>query len=347
MRFIKRDFSPDIIHIFGSEFPLGLTFIKFFQKQKIVLNIQTLACRLETEMDGGLNSFDFIKNLSLRECFALKSHFMRRIYAGYRSRNERRYFEKVNYVIGSTLWDKAYIRNNYPWIKYYSCQYLFRKAFYEGNKWSACLAQPNSILVGQAAAPHKGLHILLKALFYVKKEIENIKLYIPGPDLLSRQFMNNYSYARYIHSIIHKYHLSENVVFTGPLGEREMMERMLLSQMVVVPSAIELGSSMLCEAMLLGVPVIAAFRGGMTEKFQHGISGFYYDFPEFYILAEYIKRLLRDQELAKRISSNELVIAHHEHGEEKCIRDFCQTYHKIAADNTIDQVTPAVKPTHL
>jgi glycosyltransferase involved in cell wall biosynthesis len=280
-------------------------------------------------MDGGIPPVQWIRHLSLRECMSLKFHTARKIYARLRTEKEKTYYKSVRYVIGSTPWDKAYIINKYPQVRYFTCQYLFRKEFYQEDKWAFTKTESGSILTGQATSPVKGLHILIKALYYVKKEIKNVKLYIPGPNITAKEFIQNYSYAKYIKSLIHKYCLEDNVIFIGNLQETAMVERMRKSQIVVVPSAIELGSSMLCEAMLLGVPVIAAYRGGMTEKFQHGISGFYYDYKEVFLLAEYIKKLLTDQNLAEMFSANEKSLAHEVHDEEKCCRQFYLTYKKI------------------
>ncbi|MDF2538631.1 MAG: hypothetical protein K0S76_1652 [Herbinix sp.] len=332
LRRLRQAFHPDIIHIHGAELPLGLYFLDYFPNTKVVVNIQTLSCRLEKEMDGGLKSRDFLRYCSPRECLKLKSHSMRKLYARLRTVNEHNYFQRIRYVIGSTLWDETFIRYNYPHIKYFRCQYLFRESFYKKEKWSYDQAEPNSIITGQAATPSKGMHVLLKAVYYVKKEISDVRLYIPGPDMLSKPFLNNYSYAKYLRSLIARYKLDENVIFTGSLSEEEMADRMKKSRIVVVPSAVELGSSVLCEAMLLGVPVIAAFRGGMTEKFQHGISGYYYDYPEVFLLAEYMGRLLTDKKLASDFSVNEIITAQHEHGYEKCCREFYETYRLIYMD---------------
>lgn len=323
-------FKPDIIHIHGAELPFGIRFIKLFPERKIVLNVQTLASGIRQELFAGMKPADVLRCVTLREALSLKGILPRMMYASLRARREARYFRSVRYVIGSTLWDAAHVKCNGYAGKYYRCPYLFRGEFYsEENKWSLETMERHAIVTGQAAEPLKGLHVLIEAVYYVKRDIPDVRLYVPGPDLLSEHYLKRYGYARYISRLIKKLDLQDSVLFTGRLDDEALVRRMKTANAVVVPSAVELGSSTLCEAMLLGVPVIASFRGGMTESFSHGHSGYYYDFKEKCLLAAYIKRVFEDDTRAAAFSRNARTAALCEHGVEKCIDTFCAAYQDI------------------
>ena len=324
-------FNPDIIHIHGTELPIGINFIKLFPERKIVLNIQTLSAGIRQEQFAGMKPADVLRCVTLREILSLKGVLLRRVHSAIRAKREECYFSSVRYIIGSTLWDAAYLRCNGFTGAYYHCPYLFRDEFYaEENMWDASTMERHSIVTGQAAEPLKGLHILIKAVYYVKREIPDVKLYVPGPDLLSEYFLKRYGYAGHIRRLIKKLGLQDSIVFIGKLDAGAMARRMKTANVVVVPSAVELGSSTLCEAMLLGAPVVASFRGGMTESFLHGHSGYYYDFKEKYLLAAYIKRIFEDDALAKKFSCNARAAALRTHGAEECVKTFCNAYQDIA-----------------
>lgn len=334
-RLIRRTveaFNPDIIHLHGAELPFASNFIKLFPERKIVLNIQTLSSGIRRELFAGMKLCDVLRCVTLREALSLRGIILRMAYANIRVKRETWYFRNIRYIIGSTLWDAAFLKGNGFTGKYYPCPYLFRDEFYsEENRWQIDTIERHSIMTGQAAEPLKGSHILIEAVFYVKKEIPDVRLYIPGPDLLSDYYLKRYGYARYIRRLIKKLSLQDTVVFTGPLDAGAMARRMKLSNAVVVPSAVELGSSTLCEGMLLGMPVIASFRGGMTESISHGRSGYYYDFKEKYLLAAYIKRIFESDALAIEFSRNARTAALREHGAETCVNAFCSAYNDIIA----------------
>lgn len=326
---IVENENPDLIHIHGMEFPLGLQILDLFPDRKIVINVQTVAKGLYKQRNGGMNILDIVSNVCLREILALKGPLMRKIFSGQRVENEKKYLKKAKYFIGNTFYDYAYLNNSGDFFKYFYCPYLYRKEFYTCEKWDVDNMEKFSIFTGQAAAPLKGLHVLIKALYYLKYDIPEVKLYIPGPDLTNKSFLKNYSYAKYINKLIHTYNLENNVIFLGQLSPERMVSQMQKANVVVVPSAMELGSSMVWEAMLIGTPVVASFRGGMVENFVHGESGFYYDFEEVFMLKEYISRIFYDKELAKKFSGNEIARAIKLHDPDMCKNRFVAAYDKI------------------
>lgn len=321
--------NPDLIHVHGTEFTIALKTLEIFNDRKVVINVQTNASKICEHMNDGMKISDFILNALFREIVSFKGPLARKIFAINRAKKEKKIIDKMKHCIGSTFMDYSYITNTNKKLKYYRCPYIFRKEFYNSQKWSADDIEEFSIFTGQAAAPLKGLHMLIKAVACLKQDIPGVKLYIPGVDLSNPYYKKRYSYAKYINRLIKKLNLQENVVFTGQLSASEMAERTRKSNVVVVPSAMELGSSMVWEAMLIGTPVISSFRGGMTDNFIHGESGFYYDYDEIFMLKEYILKIFKDKDLATKFSKNAIKIAEDLHNPEKCKDTFVQAYENI------------------
>ena len=69
---------------------------------------------------------------------------------------------------------------------------------------------------------------------------------------------------------------------------------MLKSNVIVVPSIVENESNSLTEAHILGVPTVAAFSGGMTNRIIHKKTGFLYPFNDYTMLANYIMEYLKE-----------------------------------------------------
>jgi len=71
--------------------------------------------------------------------------------------------------------------------------------------------------------------------------------------------------------------LEDKVTMLGPLDEAAMKERFLLSSVFVCPSVVENSPNSLCEAMLLGMPVVAAAVGGIPSLLSDGKNGLLYE----------------------------------------------------------------------
>ena len=111
-----------------------------------------------------------------------------------------------------------------------------------------------------------------------------------------------------------------------------MIGHMLKANAVVVPSQIEGTSLILREAMYLGVPTVASFRGGMADFISDKVDGFLYDFNEYQLLALRLEQLFDNEDLAKEISAKAILKAEKAHDRQKNIQDNLDMYNKIFED---------------
>ena len=74
------------------------------------------------------------------------------------------------------------------------------------------------------------------------------------------------------------------------------------------PSYIENSPNSVCEAQILGLPVIACNVGGLSTIISHNHSGILIPSND-YSGASYIKEICMNEALAKRISINSIKIA--------------------------------------
>lgn len=301
---ILDEFKPEILHIHGTEYAHGLSFINVCNDNvKKVVSIQGLTSCIGKVYLAGMKNKDIIKSITLRDILKNDNLFQQKNKFIKRGRIEKEVIKKCDYIIGRTDWDhfnsKA-INNN---AKYYCLYETVRKEFYE-NEWDINKIERNSIYLSQGSYPIKGLHILLETINLVKETYPNVKLYVSGNNIIKKDSIISKlkltGYGKYINGLIKKYKLEDNIQFTGILNEEEVIKRLLKTHIVIVPSIIENESNSLTEAHLLGVPTIAAFSGGMTDRIIHKESGFLYPFSEPAMCAEYILEYFYDDNLAKK-----------------------------------------------
>ena len=83
-----------------------------------------------------------------------------------------------------------------------------------------------------------------------------------------------------------------------------MWEQYLKVNVFVLPSVIENSPNSLAEAMILGVPCIAADVGGVSSMLEHTKEGYIYRVDEPHMLAYYLYEIMQNQELAQSFSVN-------------------------------------------
>ena len=72
-----------------------------------------------------------------------------------------------------------------------------------------------------------------------------------------------------------------------------MKQAYLDANVYVLPSAIENSSNSLCEAQILGVPIVASYCGGTPSLIEEEKTGFLYRYEEVEMLAQIIIRLFQ------------------------------------------------------
>ncbi len=298
--------KPDIVHIFGTEYPHTLAMVNacLERKIKVVISIQGLvsiyakhymAC-LPVDTINTITFRDFIKrdNLKLQQ-----NKFIER------GRLEIEALQGVKHIVGRTTWDKACTSQINSDATYYFCNEILREVFYE-HTWDINKCKRYSIFVSQGSYPIKGLHFMLEAMPIVLRRFPDARLYVSGNNLTKSDTLmdrlKRTSYGKYLNKLVQRLCLEDKVIFTGVLDERQMCERFLYSHVFVCPSSIENSPNALGEAMLLGVPCVASDVGGVADMLKHKEEGFVYQHDAPYMLAHYVNEIFANDELSVQFS---------------------------------------------
>ncbi len=332
-RMIEEDFSPEIVHIHGTEYTHSISYLRGFPNKKYLLNIQGIISKTSQNHTADLKWWQLLRYRSLRENTRLNGMIERKWLSKKNVKYEKEIISGVGYATGRTDWDKAFMLSVNPDLKYYRCFYNLRDEFYNAEKWDKDTCVPHTIYASTSAqTPLKGGHTVLKAIRLVKRKYPDVKVYFLAAKTQGDRLIATSGYTKYILKLIHKYGLQENVVFLNRLNTQGVIEVMQKVNVCVIPSAMENASSTLREAIHIGTPSIAAFRGGMTDLIKDGESGFFYDFQDYELLALRICQLFENKTLCESISKKAVVFAEQIHNQEKNTQDFLNMYKDISME---------------
>lgn len=327
---VEESFNPDIVHFHGTEYSHGISYLRKYKHKKKVLTIQGIIEKTSTNHWGGLPLSVLLKYRTLNEIFHFNGMIERKIIARKNVKYEYEIIKSMQYVTGRTDWDKFYMMSVNPNAKYYRCYYDLREEFYHASKWDINNINRNVIYASTSGqVPMKGGHIVIEALNLVRRIIPDVKVVFLATKQENGKLIPTSGYTKYIASLIEKYNLENNVEFMSGRNGDGIIELMTKSHITLVPSAIENASATLREALHLGAPCIAAFRGGMTRLIDDEQNGFLYDYTEYEYLAGRIIQLLQNDDLACNFSKVAIEKSSVWHNKEKNKNDYIQMYKEI------------------
>ncbi len=327
--------KPDVVHIYGTEMTHTLSMVNTCKKLKIktVISIQGLVSIIEKHMYSNLPIHAIYGNTLRNIIWKDNVRGLKKLFRN-RGKNEIESLQKTNHIIGRTTWDKACSKQINPDAKYHFCNETLREEFYK-HQWEINDCEKHSIFLSQGQYPIKGLHYVLEAMPLILKKFPQTKVYISGKDItksdsIKDKLLMTY-YGKYIRKMIKRLDLERNVVFTGPLDEEKMCQRYLKSHVFVCPSSIENSPNSLGEAMILGVPSIASYVGGIPDMLKDKEEGFLYQHDAPYMLTHYICEIFEKKDLAIKFSKNAREHALKTHDRNENTRRLIKIYNEIVS----------------
>jgi colanic acid/amylovoran biosynthesis glycosyltransferase len=101
---------------------------------------------------------------------------------------------------------------------------------------------------------------------------------------------------------VHDLGLVEHVHLLGKLSPTEIREQLASADAFLLSSVSEGISNAVLEAMASGLPVVTTDCGGMREVLRDGIEGFVVPVRDVNAMAEALRRIAADEELASRLA---------------------------------------------
>ena len=285
--------NPDILHIFGTEFPHALAAARVFNRPEATLvGIQGVCSLIAKDYMALLPSRvvnkvtfrDFLKKDSLKK---QQEKFIKR------GENEKELLRLAGYITGRTGFDERVASALNPGAVYLKMNETMREVFYE-DSWDLKKTHGHCVFLGQGDYPIKGMHFLIEALGKLREKYPDLCMCIAGNSIINadsvKDIIKTSAYGGYLRGLIAQNGLEGHVKVLGMLDAQGMKKAYLSCDVFVCASYIENSPNTVAEAMLLGVPVVASDAGGITSVISKE-EGFIFKRGDVKMLASAIDRV--------------------------------------------------------
>ncbi len=325
-------FQPDVIDSWGTESGRTLAMVNAAERLELldrtVISIQGLCAVYARHYAEGL-PWRVQRGSTFRDWIRRDNILQQQQKFARRGALEVQALRKARHVIGRTDWDEACTRAIQPGVQYHFCNETLREPFYQGQ-WRYEQCRKHRIFASSCAYPVKGFHYLLEAFADIVRDYPDATLAVPGKSFLTQSPLRESAYQRYLARLVRRNGLEEQITFLGSLNAQQMKAAFLEAQVFVLPSTIENSPNSLGEAMVLGLPCVAADVGGVRNLLRGDSEGLIYPSTEPYMLAYDIRRVFRMEERAEELGQAARAHALKTHSPEANLQRLLEIYGALA-----------------
>ena len=318
---VVKDFNPDLIHIYGSEKSFG----------RIIPHIET---PVVIWLQGILNTIikKWYAGLT-REEINKYTPFLQRIKAS-SFNNEYRITQKdavreaeilatAQYLIGRTNWDRRTSSMLAPNARYYVVNDLLRSDFYT-MEWEAHRNRKQHILLTTLRDNiYKGFEDIVAIMQWLKPIYgDRLVWKIAGlggdeeiVQLVRKKYKVDYS--------------SIGIHLLGSLSADQITKELMGADIFVHPSHVDNCPNSVCEAMMIGLPIISTYVGGIPDIISNGEEGILIDDGDVTAMAAAIRELLSDKDKSEKIGKAARLKALERHDQPNILSDLLFAYKDI------------------
>lgn len=308
---VVKEFNPDIIHIHGTEEFYGLLTKRI--DTPVVVSLQGILSTYVRVYFGSMRWREICCSPRIIRHFFMMSR---------KTKTEKKIFKANRYFMGRTQWDKSHLTSlAHDNHLYYHCDEVMRKAFYE-EEWNINETKPGTIACISSSYAYKGIDCLLEAIAYVKKKVPKVRLHIYGS-------FPQKGYGAFLQEKVRKFRLHHHVQFCGFKNSRQLAGELKKTRAFVIASHIENSSNSLQEALLMGIPSVVSYTGGLPSLAEHEKTCLMFPRGDAAILAESLYRILTEERLAVRISKAGMLKAKNVNNPDKIAQDLLEIYQDI------------------
>jgi len=314
---VISDFKPDVIHIFGSEKSFGL--ISTCTNIPVVIHLQGI---LNTVYNAyfapGSNKYDIVKRGLLRP-FKLIHTLSVLSFFTHNTKRESIILENCKYFIGRTSWDREIVSLYSPNSTYFYCSEALRDIFYIAEPWIIKKRSKTILISTISKTTYKGFDLILKTAKLLTELTKlNFEWLIFGVD----------EFSEWEEKLGIKVK-SVNVILGGITDSNTLAENIQEADIFVHPSYIDNSPNSICEAQILGIPVISTNVGGIGSLIEDNKTGYLIPANDPFCLAAKIIELKNNMNSAAEIGVSARKAALLRHDKETIKNDLITIYNKL------------------
>lgn len=318
---IIKDFSPDVIHLFGTESDMG--YILGETNVPCLLHLQgILSLSIYIYYPPGIDEsiirkpFFNIRERWLKNGFCFKHDRMELA-----AKREIQFMQKAKYVTGRTDWDKHFTLSHNPNAQYFHINEILRPAFYNAKKWEYTAKKELTIVSTISDTLYKGLDLILKTAQQLTKERIKFTWNVIG-------LTENSETVRLFEKVLGIQSSCVHIHYIGISTPEQIIKTLQEASVYVHPSYIDNSPNSLCEAQYIGVPVLAVNTGGVSSILFHEKNKLLPANNPSFLTRKLIEQQKHPQETGESIQK-----AIERHDPKKIIASLLQTYKYIINDH--------------
>lgn len=319
------DFEPDVIQVFGTE---GVyAGIQKYTDIPVLVHLQGLLNPYyNTYYPINQSKWNFILNwtylipniLGKGPSFAAKRfHNM--------AQREAENFKNLKFVSGRTDWDRLVTKISNPNIKYFHVDEILRPIFYDNLQTKGIRKKEDTIQLVSTISPtiYKGIDVILKTAKLLTEQTDiKFSWKIIGLDA-------EHSFVLHFEKNLNIFHEHVNVEFLGIRKSEAFIDQLRQSDLFIHPSYIDNSPNSVCEAQILGLPVIACNVGGLSSLVKNNVTGVLVPSNGVYEIVDCVKNYDKNPSNFKKLGRTAKEEALHRHDRNKIVAELLLVYEKI------------------
>lgn len=319
-KIILDDFKPDIIHVFGTESEHALHLSKL--DIPLIIHIQGIMkpC-LYKWFPQGINNLDVLLFNTLLKTIRGSGLFHDYYRHKKLVKREALILKSAKYITGRTHWDKLVMMQLAPNATYFHCDEMIRNEFSNYN-WNYFVSDKIIMTTIINENVYKGLDTIFDTALILKEQGINYEWNIVGintDSILVRLFKYKVK-AKLTDLSIH---------FLGVKNGEDIIKLLLNSNLYIHPSHIDNSPNSICEAMMIGIPVISSDVGGISSLITNNEDGILFPDGDVFTLVSQIKQFIKDKDKQIILSNNSMRRARSRHKSETITSNLINIYETI------------------
>ena len=320
MKDVIKSVKPDIIHVFGTEWPFGL--ITKHTSIPVVIHIQGSITEI--------NKYIYPKNYSFWgeaiACFPSIRQMIETVLKPIKNTSrllmEKKIWETNNNYMGRTQWDKDLSLAMHPNRNYFHVDEALREIFVEqSSQWQFKKRERITLITNGGAPFWKGPNILLRTAKLLKHNgIKFVWLVIGEMPNHLKIFIEKKERTSFEENYVH---------FLGWQEEKQIQEKLIDATLYIHCSYIDNSPNAICEAQCVGIPIISTNVGGISSLIENEKTGFLVPPNRPKELADRIISLKNNEELLKKVSHASIITAQKRHNPQNIAKQLLNCYNNI------------------
>lgn len=318
---VINNIKPDLIHIHGTEEDFGLISLHI-NKIPIVLSIQGFLSSIHTKLFTGIpqNKVSKYETFSQKLNFTGNNSLNHLLY--YKSIREKQILKHTNYIIGRTDFDQYCSLIYNPKRIYFKVNEIMREVFFQTQWNKKNYSSTFTITTTISNGLYKGLENIYLTASLLKQCNFNFKWQVIG---LTGNDKNVILTEKYTNLKAEKL----NIELLGRQEAKAISRILQESDLYCQTSHIENSPNSTCEAMLLGIPIIASAAGGTSSIITNNVTGILVQDGDPYVMGGAILHISKSFGFAKLLGQEAHKYAINTFSPEHVVKQISEVYHKI------------------